>query len=145
MLLLLSPHDCPSETSSAPSTSSDSQYLLHSFRITGLVVPIVLPYDIMSSCSFAAEETLGPVIAECRRPFDFSLLFEQVFFQLLPSAIFIIGAVARSAYLNRQPIRIARRRLYVLKLVSIPVFSLPTIRRTRQERCFWILTDIVEN
>ncbi|KAH8912445.1 putative ATP-binding cassette transporter [Coniochaeta sp. PMI_546] len=69
-----------------------------------------------TSCSFAAEGSWGPGVATCRRPFDFTLTFEQAIFQLLASAIFLAVVTIRSTYLIRQPARVPRRRLYALKV-----------------------------
>ena len=69
-------------------------------------------------CTFEAERSFGPPVSQCRRPFDFTLLFEQAIFQLVPSCLFLLGALARLFILSRSPERaIAGGILHNLKLV----------------------------
>ena len=69
-------------------------------------------------CTFEAERSFGPPVSQCRRPFDFTLLFELTFFQLVPSCVFIAGALTRLLTLScRSGMAAASGILYTLKLV----------------------------
>lgn len=48
-----------------------------------------------------ADQTFGPVVKDCRRAFDFTLLFEAVFCMLLPACIFTAAAVVRLLGIGR--------------------------------------------
>ncbi|KAI8630570.1 putative ATP-binding cassette transporter [Xylariaceae sp. FL1651] len=74
-------------------------------------------------CTFEAERVFGPVVAECRRPIDFTLFFEEVFFRLLPSVLLIIAAIARIAALAKNQPKVRRGWLYATKIVAAGVFS----------------------
>ncbi len=47
-----------------------------------------------SSCSFDKDLVFGPVVDECRRAFDFTLVFEEGILTLLPSALSSLWAAA---------------------------------------------------
>lgn len=69
-------------------------------------------------CAFAAERLFGPSVSPCRRPFDFTLMFEQVFLHLVPSCVFTVGAFARLLILARNPAKpVAGGIWHTLKLV----------------------------
>ncbi|KAI0109014.1 putative ATP-binding cassette transporter [Nemania sp. FL0031] len=74
------------------------------------------------ACTFEAENSFGPSVAPCRRPFDFTLAFEEVFLQLLPSSIFILAAVVRLIALARCEPRVRLGPLYALKIGTTSVF-----------------------
>ncbi|KAI1116845.1 putative ATP-binding cassette transporter [Nemania sp. NC0429] len=75
-------------------------------------------------CTFGDERSFGPVVAECRRGFDFTLFFEELFFKLLPSAVFIVVAFARIAALVRRSPRVVRSGLlYFAKIAVVGVFA----------------------
>lgn len=44
----------------------------------------------LSSCSSAADNVFGPVVASCRNEFDFTLLFEQTILGLVPALFFLL-------------------------------------------------------
>ncbi|KAI4863021.1 putative ATP-binding cassette transporter [Hypoxylon rubiginosum] len=80
----------------------------------------------MSSCSFEADRLFGPAVPQCRRPFDFTLFFEDVFFILIPSCIFVVAAAVRLVALTqrqRQP-RVGLGILYVFKLFAVAALVL---------------------
>ncbi|GAW26730.1 putative ABC multidrug [Rosellinia necatrix] len=68
-------------------------------------------------CTFDAERLFGPAVAACRRAFDFTLFFEEVFFKLLPSALFLAAAAFRIAVLVRNSPRVRFGSLYLAKIV----------------------------
>jgi ATP-binding cassette, subfamily C (CFTR/MRP), member 1 len=69
------------------------------------------------ACTFAADKAFGPAVASCRRGFDFTLFFEELFFDLLPSSALLIGAAVRLPVLAQRPVLGTRGLLYFLKLV----------------------------
>ena len=76
------------------------------------------------SCSFDAEKSFGPVVSSCRRSFDFTLLFEEVSFQILPSALFLLFVGFRLLFLVRAPASVHIGALSILKLFSATAFSI---------------------
>ncbi|OKL57766.1 hypothetical protein UA08_06882 [Talaromyces atroroseus] len=75
------------------------------------------------SCTFAADKVFGPVVAPCRRVFDFTLFFEELFFALLPSSLLLIGAAVRLSVLVQRPVLGTGSLLYFLKLAATTVFA----------------------
>lgn len=70
------------------------------------------------SCSFASDNVWGPAVQPCRRLFDFTLLFEQSIFSILPSSIFLLLAFGRYYQLWQQPNLVTGWTLLGIKLVS---------------------------
>lgn len=68
-------------------------------------------------CTFEAEKSFGPAVTACRRAFDFTLFFEEIFFKLLPSALFLVAATLRVAVLARNKRRVRFGLLYYAKIV----------------------------
>ncbi|KAK3900029.1 P-loop containing nucleoside triphosphate hydrolase protein [Staphylotrichum tortipilum] len=57
-----------------------------------------------STCSLDEDLAFGPVVDGCRRPFDFTLVFEESILTILPSALSSIwGAVALFRLARRRP------------------------------------------
>ncbi|KAJ2985210.1 hypothetical protein NUW58_g5655 [Xylaria curta] len=73
-------------------------------------------------CTFEAEKLFGPAVAECRRVFDFTLFFEELFFRLLPSILFLVTAISRIAVLVNEPPRVRSGLLYYAKLAVAGLF-----------------------
>ncbi|KAI0490109.1 putative ATP-binding cassette transporter [Xylaria cf. heliscus] len=74
-------------------------------------------------CTFEAEKSFGPAVLECRRTFDFTLFFEELFFKLLPSTLFIVTALIRIAILVRNSLRVGFGLLYFAKIAIAGVFT----------------------
>ncbi|RYC61385.1 hypothetical protein CHU98_g4815 [Xylaria longipes] len=74
-------------------------------------------------CTFEAEKSFGPAVLECRRTFDFTLFFEELFFKLLPSIIFLIASVARIAVLVRNSPKVRFGLLHFAKIAIAGVFA----------------------
>ncbi|KAI1123876.1 putative ATP-binding cassette transporter [Nemania abortiva] len=74
------------------------------------------------ACTFEAESSFGPSVAPCRRPFDFTLTFEEVFLQLLPSSVFILAALVRLIALARCKPCVRLGLLYALKIGTATIF-----------------------
>ncbi|KAF2429831.1 ABC transporter [Tothia fuscella] len=68
------------------------------------------------------DNSFGPGVQGCRDNFDFTLRFGHVFFSLLPSAVFLILAIANVAHLYCQRILIAGETFQRLKLVASLVY-----------------------
>ncbi|QGA20124.1 hypothetical protein EYB26_007825 [Talaromyces marneffei] len=75
------------------------------------------------SCTFAADRAFGPAVSSCRRVFDFTLFFEELFFALLPSSLLLIGSAVRLSVLVQRPVLGTRSLLYFLKLVAATIFA----------------------
>ncbi|KAI0109485.1 putative ATP-binding cassette transporter [Nemania sp. FL0031] len=74
-------------------------------------------------CTFGAERAFGPAVTECRRAFDFTLFFEELFFKLLPSTLFIIAALAHVAVLARSSPKFRVGLLYFAKIAVAGIFA----------------------
>ncbi|CAK7208856.1 hypothetical protein SCUCBS95973_000253 [Sporothrix curviconia] len=73
-----------------------------------------------TGCGFAADTRFGPVVASCRRDFDFTLLFEDTILSIAPTATFAVLAIAYFvfAHLHKAPTLVQAGILYPLKLCS---------------------------
>src|SRR5690625_2284926 len=72
-------------------------------------------------CAPTADAAFGPAVAPgCRHGFDFTLVFEQSVFVLLPAALLLVAAPLRLARLAKAPVFVGAPRLRVSKLVSRP-------------------------
>lgn len=97
----------------------------------------------MDYCSFWAETTFGPAVDLCRRPFDFTLRFEDIFFQLVSSCVFIVASATRLGVILRRPVVVKTGALHSAKLVSAttlaqkpPILPCPhSPRTTGLSRC----------
>ncbi|OAR02916.1 hypothetical protein LLEC1_04254 [Akanthomyces lecanii] len=69
------------------------------------------------------DNTLGPSVSGCRDDFDFTTLFEQVVFTLVPASIFIVGSFASAATLLRRPVIVLAPWILNLKLFVTGVFA----------------------
>jgi hypothetical protein len=70
-------------------------------------------------CAPTADAAFGPVVdAACRDGFDFTLVFEQSVFVLLPAAMLVLMAPLRLLQLRKSPIKVADQASRMIKLVS---------------------------
>jgi hypothetical protein len=67
-----------------------------------------------------ADNRFGPRVSIDCRAFDFTLLFEDIFFISLPAAAFLLILPIRLYFLRREPVKINSYTLAVCKLVNIP-------------------------
>ncbi|KAI0444796.1 putative ATP-binding cassette transporter [Xylaria telfairii] len=74
-------------------------------------------------CTFEAEKSFGPAVVTCRRAFDFTLFFEELFFKLLPSILFLVVAIIRIAILVRNSPKVRLGLLYFVKIAIAGVFA----------------------
>ncbi|KAF0323666.1 ABC transporter [Colletotrichum asianum] len=69
-----------------------------------------------TTCPLDSDNRFGPRIAfECR-PFDFTLLFEDEIFHVIPAAIFLLLIPIRLFSIVRTPVKLTTYKLAVLKL-----------------------------
>lgn len=65
------------------------------------------------------DESIGPAVEGCRDNFDFTIKFEKVFLELIPTVIFIAICLPRAAHLLRKPVIVGGALLRGAKLVRI--------------------------
>ncbi|KAI0186226.1 hypothetical protein EV127DRAFT_472747 [Xylaria flabelliformis] len=71
------------------------------------------------ACSNTNDQSIGPNVLGCRDDFDFTVKFEQLFFSLTPSGIFIVLSIIRIIALTRRPIVVEASHLWLGKLVEL--------------------------
>ncbi|PYH89268.1 multidrug resistance-associated protein [Aspergillus ellipticus CBS 707.79] len=77
-----------------------------------------------SGCSLEADNVFGPVVGHaCRDGFDFTLLFEQSIFGLIPAVAFLFASPFRVRQLAKKDVRTLRNRMRTAKLVATIVFA----------------------
>ncbi|KUJ23459.1 putative ABC multidrug transporter [Mollisia scopiformis] len=70
------------------------------------------------------DHSFGPAVLGCRDDFDFTIEFEQLFFSIIPSVIFIVLSIWRIAVLSRRPvIANATPALLLAKLGTIITYT----------------------
>ncbi|KAI0390080.1 hypothetical protein F5Y17DRAFT_469176 [Xylariaceae sp. FL0594] len=74
-------------------------------------------------CSEANDQTIGPGIRGCRDDFDFTVQFEQLFFSLSPSAVFVVLSVWRFIALTARPVVVEAPRLWLGKLAALVSYA----------------------
>ncbi|KPM35071.1 ABC transporter C family member 3 [Neonectria ditissima] len=77
-------------------------------------------------CAPSADAAFGPMVdAGCRQGFDFTVTFEQSVLVLLPASVLLLVAPLRLLHLRKARVKVAGRRLRLLKLVSSDAFPAP--------------------
>ena len=73
----------------------------------------------LNSTQCLNDYTFGPVVEGCRDNFDFTAVFEQIFFSIIPSAFFILLGIIRIRHLGRKPrvLALRSRGIQTVKLV----------------------------
>lgn len=81
--------------------------------------------DVVSVCTFHADNVFGPVIAPvCRHGFDFTLLFEQSILSIAPSSIFLLLVPLRLFWLYRSSITtLSHHSVYTGKALAISLLA----------------------
>jgi len=64
------------------------------------------------------DDSFGPTVAGCRDEFDFTIVFEQSFFSIAPSVIFVFLAAIRIFSLRRKSPVLKAHNFRAVKLVS---------------------------
>ncbi|KAI1504810.1 ABC multidrug transporter [Biscogniauxia marginata] len=72
-----------------------------------------------SVCFNTNDQSIGPSIFGCRDDFDFTVRFEELFFSLVPSAIFVVFSLWRIIVLTRRPVVVDAPALLTTKLGAI--------------------------
>lgn len=65
--------------------------------------------------SLSADAAFGPIVDGCRP--DFTFTFEQYFFSLIPSVIFLLVAPLRVNTLRKRETKVGANHLRLIKLV----------------------------
>ncbi|KAI1452911.1 P-loop containing nucleoside triphosphate hydrolase protein [Annulohypoxylon moriforme] len=71
-----------------------------------------------------SDEAFGPTVQGCRDDFDFTIMFEKVFFTLIPTAVFITICIPRAAFLVRKPTVVGGAFLRSVKFLFICIYSI---------------------
>ncbi|KAI1651140.1 putative ABC multidrug transporter [Daldinia loculata] len=79
---------------------------------------------LFSTCVNANDQSLGPSVLGCRGDFDFTVKFEQLFFSLTPSVIFIILSLWRIYLLAKRPTIVDAPLLRLVKLGVLGSYTL---------------------
>lgn len=96
----------------------------------------------MPACSAALDDVFGPQVNPCRRTFDFTLLFEEAFFSIVPSVIFISLAAWRLWVLREQKrVTVGGPDVQKLKLVC-GTFSIWRMKLSRNDFKFQFHSEI---
>ncbi|KAI8628802.1 putative ABC multidrug transporter [Xylariaceae sp. FL1651] len=77
-----------------------------------------------SACLSTNDQSIGPNVRGCRDDFDFTVKFEQLFFSLTPSAVFIALSIWRFVVLTRRPVIVDALYLWLGKLGAILSYAL---------------------
>lgn len=72
--------------------------------------------------SLEADNHFGPRVSINCRAFDFTLLFEDIFFTSLPAAVFLLVLPIRLWFLRHESVKINSHKLAVCKLVKVPPY-----------------------
>ncbi|KAI5922440.1 ABC multidrug transporter [Camillea tinctor] len=78
---------------------------------------------VFSTCFDTNDQSIGPSVFGCRDNFDFTVKFEEIFFSLVPSAIFILVSLWRIAVLRRQAVVVDAPVLLFAKLGAIVSYA----------------------
>jgi hypothetical protein len=73
--------------------------------------------DTSSGCPFGFDNQFGPRISIQCRPFDFTLLFEDIFFVSLPSTVFLLLVPPWLYCLWTRSVKVDSYKLAIPKLV----------------------------
>jgi hypothetical protein len=69
------------------------------------------------ACPLDSDNQFGPRVNVACRLFDFTFLFEDAFFGVLPAALFLLLVASRLQYLRTAPIKLTSYKLAIYKLV----------------------------
>ncbi|KYK59812.1 hypothetical protein DCS_00946 [Drechmeria coniospora] len=70
-----------------------------------------------SLCPLSGDNSFGPAVTACARPFDFTLLFEESILSILPSAILLVLTPIRLLSPSQKPCTVRGNALRTAKLV----------------------------
>ncbi|KAI0843264.1 P-loop containing nucleoside triphosphate hydrolase protein [Hypoxylon sp. FL0890] len=69
------------------------------------------------------DKAFGPTVQGCRGDFDFTIVFEKIFFTLIPTAVFIAFCLPRVVLLAHRPVIVGGGLLRSLKSIAICVYG----------------------
>ncbi|CAG8907277.1 unnamed protein product [Penicillium egyptiacum] len=93
--------------------------------------------------SLEADNRFGPRVSIDCRAFDFTLLFEDIFFISLPAAVFLLILPIRLCFLRHEAVKINSYRLAVCKLVKTSsLIPSPTVSKLKQ--CFLAVLFVLQ-
>lgn len=76
------------------------------------------------ACPLDADDVFGPAVGRgCRDDFDFTLLFEQSFFQIAPCALLLLLVPIRATQLRKQNVKVLRNGMQIVKQLAIVVLA----------------------
>ncbi|KAI5861411.1 ABC multidrug transporter [Durotheca rogersii] len=78
---------------------------------------------LFSACADTNDQSIGPSVLGCRGDFDFTVKFEQLFFSLLPSAIFTVASLWRASLLIRRPTIVGAPVLRLAKMGALMSYA----------------------
>jgi hypothetical protein len=87
------------------------------FNVFPQTVAIWVAMNINNTSVVCNDASLGPSARGCRDGFDFTFKFEQLFFSIVPSAIFLLATPLRLRYLCRFRPKVGGNSFKNLKLV----------------------------
>ena len=67
--------------------------------------------------ALSADAAFGPIAEECRN--DFTFTFEQYFFSIVPSALFLLFAPIRVNFLRKKSTKVGGKPFRSIKLVRV--------------------------
>ncbi|KAI1803292.1 putative ABC multidrug transporter [Daldinia bambusicola] len=79
---------------------------------------------LFSTCLNSNDQSLGPSVLGCRRDFDLTIRFEQLFFILIPSVLFILVSLWRIYVLAHRPVIVNAPSLRLVKLTALGLYAL---------------------
>ncbi|KAB8206354.1 P-loop containing nucleoside triphosphate hydrolase protein [Aspergillus parasiticus] len=85
-------------------------------------------------CPPHSDNAFGPRVTTDCRSFDFTLLFEDAFFSLLPAALFLLILPGRVLYLARASVKVRPHRLAIYKTISLSILLILHIVYTILQR-----------
>lgn len=89
-----------------------------------------------STCPPGSDNQFGPQVQVDCRPFDFTLLFEDGIFVMLPAALFLLLFPLPLHSLRTKPVKLTSYTLALWKLVGHPI---QRPYRPRKQFAYWLL------
>ncbi|KAI1403266.1 P-loop containing nucleoside triphosphate hydrolase protein [Hypoxylon fuscum] len=96
------------------------------------------------------DDSFGPTVQGCRGDFDFTIMFEKIFFALIPTAIFVAICLPRVVYLTYRPTIVGGVFLRLVKSTAICIYAalqlsllVLSIVKSRSFRAFFISSSAV--
>ncbi|PCG93312.1 ABC transporter, integral membrane type 1 [Penicillium occitanis (nom. inval.)] len=85
-----------------------------------------------SLCPLGSDDTFGPRVNPNCRAFDFTILFQDAFFSVLPTSLFLIVVLPRLQFLRRASVKLMSYslvvwKLYIPKSLLILIFTLQVV------------------